>query len=407
MTKHATTLTRLGLLGLLAFSTGCDEYSVTEWLDFRDYFVKLDPAGATVADITSELASVQGFEFEPIHQYDRANKGFSMFVPIPIAKELEVADRVEFVQEVPTEGYVPPDETDDRIDVDDPITVDPDEIPESIERIGGPWTGGNLGGIEVAVIDTGVDSFHRDLNVVAEFDAVALSGGTPADGNDPNGHGTHVAGTIGAVANGEGVVGAAPGVPIHAVRVLDGNGSGLWTDIMAGVEYVLDNPEIRVANLSLGGAGNPDAPNDELREALQALEDAGVIVVIAAGNDTADTAGFVPAGYDIGVVVSAYDASGGQDRGFASFSNYGDAVDIAAPGVDITSTWPGNGYSAISGTSMATPAVAGVAAAWLAANPNGTPTDFRREVVNTGENGFQGQGGNHPEPLVDAAALWQ
>ncbi|MCB9676136.1 MAG: S8 family serine peptidase [Alphaproteobacteria bacterium] len=396
------------LIATVALSSGCDEYTLDQWLDFRDWFVKLDAESAEVADLTAELASASGFEFEPIHQYDKVNKGFAMFVPVPIATELQDRERVLEVVEVPADGYVPPDEEDSKVDIDNPITVDPDEIPESIERIGGPWVNGGLGAVQVAVIDTGVDSFHSDLNVVAEFDAVRMSGGTPANGNDPNGHGTHVAGTIGALANGDGVVGVAPGVGIHAVRVLDENGSGLWTDILAGIEYVLDHPEIRVVNMSLGGAGNPDAANDELRDAIQALEDSGVIVCIAAGNDTANTNGFVPAGYDIGVVVSAYDASDGSDNGFASFSNFGDAVDIASPGVKIRSTWPGGTYAELNGTSMATPAVAGVAAAWLVANPSGTPQQFRNQLVSTGENGYQGQNNNrHPEPLVDAAAVWQ
>ncbi|MEZ4318957.1 MAG: S8 family serine peptidase [Myxococcota bacterium] len=392
------------MIAMVALASGCDEYTADQWLDFRDYFVKLDAEGAEVAEITSLLA--EGVGFEPLHQYDKANQGFSMFVPVPIASELEVQDRVEFITEVPSDGYVPPDEEDSKVDVGNPIDIDPDEIPESIERIGGPWTFGGLDGIHVAVIDTGVDSFHSDLNVVAEFDAVAEGGGTPANGNDPNGHGTHVAGTIGAKANGDGVVGVAPGVPIHAVRVLDGSGSGRWTDIMAGVEYVLDHPEIRVVNLSLGGRGDPDDPTDPLREALQALEDAGVIVCIAAGNDTENTNSFVPAGYDVGVVVSAYDASGGRDNGFASFSNFGNAVDIASPGVEILSTWPGGTYAELNGTSMATPAIAGTAAAWLAANPSGTPSQFRNQIKNTGENGYSGQGGNHPEAFVDAVALW-
>jgi len=392
------------MVSMVALSTGCDEYTADQWLDFRDYFVKLDAQGADVANITSSLADSVGFE--ALHTYDKATQGFSLFVPVPIASELEVQDRVEFVMEVPQDGYVPPDEDDSKVDVGDPITVNPDEIPKSIARIGGPWTFGGLDGVEVAVIDTGVDSFHRDINVVAEFDAVALSGGTPAEGNDPNGHGTHVAGTIGAIANDDGVVGVAPGVPIHAVRVLDENGSGLWTDIVAGIEYVLDNPQIRVVNLSLGGRGDPNDPSDPLRQAIQQLEDAGVVVCIAAGNDAENTNSFVPAGYDIGVVVSAYDASGNSDNGFASFSNFGNEVDIAAPGVDILSTWPGNSYAELSGTSMATPAVAGVAAGWFVANPNGTPSQFRRQVQNTGENSYSGQGGNHPEALVDAATLW-
>jgi subtilisin len=130
-----------------------------------------------------------------------------------------------------------------------------------------------------------------------------------------------------------------------------------------------------------------------------------VVVCIAAGNEAANTNGTIPAGFDLGIVVSAYNARNGNDHGFADFSNYGDAVDIAAPGVGITSTWPGGDYTALSGTSMATPHVAGAVAAWFAENGSGSVASIRSAVISTGENGMRGQGGNHPEPLLDLEAL--
>jgi subtilisin family serine protease len=198
----------------------------------------------------------------------------------------------------------------------------------------------------------------------------------------------------------------APGVPLHAVRVLNAEGSGYWTDIVAGLEYVLEHPEIKVVSMSLGGpAWSTD--DDPMRDAIEALEAADVLVVVAAGNDTSDTAGYAPAGFDLGLTVSAYDASNGSDNGFASFSNYGSEVDIAAPGVDILSTYPDGTYTELSGTSMATPLVAGAAIAYRAENPGKSFDQVRNRILNTGEDGYTGQRGDHPEPFIDFTAMME
>ena len=140
-------------------------------------------------------------------------------------------------------------------------------------------------------------------------------------------------------------------------------------------------------------------------DAIQALEDAGVLVVVAAGNEAQDTANVSPGGYPLGITVSAYDADGG-DNGFAWFSNYGDEVDIAAPGTSILSTWPGGDYAELDGTSMATPAVAGAAAVYRAINPGAGVNKVRNAVQNTGEAGYAGQGGDHPENLISVEDFW-
>jgi len=379
--------------GLVLFSSalvGCESTSL-----FDTYLVKLDLPSDDVATFVEDLA--EELEFEPIHVYEEATQGFQVRLPIGLSEIIEDMDEVEYVViDNPTE--LTPEPSEDAEEVE----VGTDETPDGVARIDGP-ADFIITDLAVAVIDTGVDLDHPDLNVVASVDIVGESGGEDVDGDDLNGHGTHVAGTIGAIADADGVVGVAPGVEIHAVRVLDENGSGTFGDIISGLEYVLANPEIRVVNMSLGGAGSPNGTSP-LKDAIEAVVDSGVVVVIAAGNETMDTKRFVPAGYDLGIVVSAYDADG-DDNGFAWFSNYGDAVDVAAPGVNIASTYMDGDYAALSGTSMAAPHVAGAAASYLSLHDNATPEEVLEAILETAETNLTGETDDHPEPLLDLATL--
>jgi subtilisin len=255
--------------------------------------------------------------------------------------------------------------------------------------------------IDVAVIDTGVDLDHPDLNVYTAGAVNCARGGKSAD--DGNGHGTHVAGTIGAVDNGDGVVGMAPGARIWPVRVLDNRGSGTFSGIVCGVDFVTANADkIEVANMSLGGGGADDgncgnSNNDAMHRAICNSVAAGVTYVVAAGNESSNAAGSVPAAYDEVITVSALADFNGLPGGgapatcrsdvddtFADFSNYGADVDLIAPGVCINSTWKGGGYSTISGTSMASPHVAGGAALYKANNPSASPSQVKSALQNAG-----------------------
>lgn len=213
--------------------------------------------------------------------------------------------------------------------------------------------------VKIAVIDTGVDYYHPDLagKVIKGADFVD-------DDNDPideNEHGTHVAGIAAAnTNNGVGIAGLAPKASILAVRVLDAEGSGTLDDVAQGIRYAADQGA-QVINLSLGGS----LGTKTLEEAVNYAFSKGSVVVAAAGNSGVMLPSY-PAFYSNAIAVAATDKNDQK----ASFSNFGTWVDIAAPGVDIYSTTPNNQYASFSGTSMASPVVAGVAGLLAAQGKN-------------------------------------
>lgn len=303
------------------------------------------------------------------------------------------------------------------------------KLPTGIDRINAENKANKGAGVEVAVIDTGILATHPDLagKVVGGKNCTTASGGY----TDQNGHGTHVAGTIAAVNNTVGAVGVAPGVKLWSVRVLDRFGNGSWSSVICGLDFVTgkapaNGGPIKIANLSLGGGGVSDnncgnTNNDALHRAVCRARDAGVTIVVAAGNSGVDAANSVPAGYDDAVItVSALaDTDGragglgasnyyGADDTFATFSNWGTVVDIGAPGVSIYSTWLRNGYNTLNGTSMAAPHVAGAAALYIATHPSALWGEVRAGLVGTGEaigSGHTDPSGNHPEPVLRVDTL--
>ncbi|MFC6736080.1 S8 family serine peptidase [Halolamina salina] len=270
-------------------------------------------------------------------------------------------------------------------------------------------TNGDTGdGADIAIIDTGIDDDHPDLQAnVGEGKAFATCGsGGPfggcyfsgnsnscnTDWSDDNDHGTHCAGTANAVNNEQGVVGVSTQATLHAVKVLDCGGSGSFSDIAAGVEYVADQGW-DVASMSLGGSSS----SQTLKDAVAYAADAGVFLVAAAGNSGSctDCVGY-PAAYDEVMAVSATSS----DDSLASFSSTGPEVEIAAPGENVNSTVAG-GYGQKSGTSMACPHVAG-AAGQLAAQGL-SRTEIRDTLKSTAED--IGLGSNESgSGLLDVAA---
>ncbi len=228
-----------------------------------------------------------------------------------------------------------------------------EEIPYGITRVGGgqTYTGSNV----AYILDTGIDLDHEDLIVDASRGFNAFTSGKDAKSlDDGNGHGTHVAGTVAASDNSVGVVGVAAGATVVPVKVLDSRGSGSYSGVIAGVDFVAANASNGdVANMSLGG------PISQALDNAVVAASASAKFVLAAGNESSNANNSSPAranGPNI-YTVSAMDSN----DNFASFSNFANPpVDFCAPGVSIKSTWKGGGYNTISGTSMAAPHVCGL-----------------------------------------------
>lgn len=239
----------------------------------------------------------------------------------------------------------------------DPVDLNEQVIPWGISRL----RGGVQAPRRAWVVDTGIDLDHPDLNVNDSLSAnfVGSGGiiGIPIGvfANDVNGHGTHVAGTIGAKNNNFGVLGMAPGCELVSIKVLDDDGRGNSGDLMNGLDYINENGDPGdVVNLSLGG-GNSFL----LNQMVQTLGNRGFLVAIAAGNDRKDASGTSPAsanGQNLYTTSAFF-----KGDNFASFSNFGNPpVDVSSPGVDILSTLPDGKYGYSSGTSMAAPHMAGL-----------------------------------------------
>jgi subtilisin family serine protease len=307
------------------------------------------------------------------HVWSSALHGYSAVIP---------NDRVAALRTDQNVAYVEPDGI---------ATTAAQTLPWGVDKVDADVSStlagngsGAITNVDAYVIDTGIDTSHPDLNVV-EFRQYA--NGPP---RDCNGHGTHVAGTIGARDDAAGVVGVAPGIRLHAIKVLNCAGSGSWSDVISGINYVAATiARPAVANMSLGGAQNT-AVDDAVRGAVAR----GVFFGVAAGNDGGDACGHSPAaaGTTSGVdTVAATDSTDTE----ASWSNYGNCVDIWAPGVSIYSTYKSGSYATLSGTSMATPHVVGGAALYLSshttASPGAVETALRSAATTTSKKSKDGR----------------
>jgi subtilisin family serine protease len=344
---------------------------------------------AEEADLDSATKDAKSMGAEVLHDYKYALKGFTLRVP-----NEHVLEKIQ--ENNPNIAFVEQDQIVDSFGKRVSSSATVQVLPKGINRVDGDLSstksGDGLGtkvNIDIAILDTGIDLTHPDLNVYRNIGFVKGVQG----GNDDNGHGSHVAGIAAAIDNSAGGVGMAPGARLWAVKVLDRMGSGSMSNVVKGVDYVTQHAsEIEVANLSLGCSCNSGSLNSAIHNSVAA----GVTYVVAAGNSHTDASTFSPANHPDVITVSAIaDSDGkcggvgsstsyGADDSFATFSNYGSVVDITAPGVGIYSTYKGGLYAYMSGTSMASPHVAGAAALYKSTHSTASPAEVKANLVSGG-----------------------
>ena len=327
------------------------------------YIVVLKDA---VTDVDGEVNQMsQQYDIQSKYRYKFAIKGFSGTFSKTEVDALRTDPRVAYIEQDQEAHFVTTQTN--------PPSWGLDRIDQRSLPLDASYTYNQTGtGVDAYIIDCGILLTHTDFGgrAVTGYDAIT-PGGTATDGN---GHGTHVAGTVGGT-----LYGVAKGVKLIAVRVLDNSGSGTYSQVIAGVDWVTSDHTTHpaVANMSLGGG-----PSTALDAAVRNSIIDGVTYCIAAGNSSANASGYSPARVTEAVTVGATDIT----DAFAYFSNFGSVVDISAPGVDITSDWntSNTATNTISGTSMATPHVTGSAALYLQANPTATPAQVQSALKSNG-----------------------
>ena len=287
--------------------------------------------------------------------YSHALNGFSATVPGGRLEELRVDDRVDYVER---------DEAMRAVAQVLPWGVDRVEADASSTKAGNGR--GAVSGVNVYIVDTGIDKTHADLNVVGH---VNFAGGKNAD---CDGHGTHVAGTLAARDNGSAVVGVAPGAPLIGVKVLGCSGEGSVSTVIEGIDWVTGNAQKpAVANMSLGGD-----VSRSVDDAVKRSAESGILYSVAAGNEGEDACNHSPsragAGTDNGIITTAATNKKNAEMGV---SNYGRCVDLWAPGAGTLSTRMGGGTTRMSGTSMAAPHAGGGAALYLRSRASSSSSD--------------------------------
>ncbi len=314
--------------------------------------------------VAEELSIVYGGKVDRVFKH--AMNGYSVEMSTEEAEKLSKDNRVRFIEE---DGVMSIDAT------QSPATWGLDRIDQRSLPLGNSYTYNFSGaGVNAYIIDTGIRFTHNEFTgrTGQTFDAI----GDGQNGNDCNGHGTHVAGTVGGT-----TYGVAKGVTLHRVRVLNCSGSGSNSGVIAGIDWVTANRVLpAVANMSLGGGAS-----SALDTAVNNSINSGVTYAVAAGNDNANACNYSPARAGAAITVGSTTSSDAR----SSFSNYGTCLDIFAPGSSITSAWntSNTATNTISGTSMASPHVAGVVALYLAQNGHQSPSTVRNAIVNNATSG--------------------
>ena len=372
------TTVRLLLVGTLGLAVACQD-AAEPTAPADEAFQATDaPAGSLVAGqyivvfrddvadapgLAQSLARAHGAS--PAHTYQHALKGFAAQLP---------EQAVEALRRNPNVAYVEQDQVVRAVGTQSPATWGLDRVDQRDTPLNNTYTYGPTGtGVKVYIIDTGIRTTHTDFGTRASSGFDAVDGGAA---DDCNGHGTHVAGTVGGT-----TYGVAKGVQLVAVRVLNCQGSGTNSGVIAGIDWVTSNHTSgpAVANMSLGG-GASSALDDAVRTSIAD----GVVYALAAGNGDfigrpIDACTRSPARVTQGLTIGSTTSSDNE----SSFSNYGTCVDILAPGSSITSAWytSNTATNTISGTSMATPHVAGAAALYLEGAPGASPSAVGSALV--------------------------
>jgi subtilisin family serine protease len=350
------------------------------------YIVVFTDAAADPVGLARALVAAQGGTLR--HAYGSALKGFAARLP---------DQAVAALRRKPLIAYVEPDQifrTDDTEAMDangDPWGLD--RIDQRAEPLSGTYSYTSQGvGVHAYIIDTGIWTLHPDFQGRADnvYDALGLFG---LISQDCNGHGTHVAGTIGGA-----TYGVAKGVSLHGVRVLNCAGAGLTSDVIAGVDWVTAHHQSpAVANMSLGGGSST-----ALNSAVTALWNSGVFLAVAAGNDNADACNSSPAGASGVFTVAASEKNDAK----ASYSNWGTCVEAYAPGSAIKSDYLLGLTQSLSGTSMATPHVTGVAALYKATFGDASSATVGSWLINNATTGvITGNTGATPNRLLYKSTL--
>ncbi|HEX6044565.1 MAG TPA: S8 family peptidase [Pyrinomonadaceae bacterium] len=307
--------------------------------------------------IASELANTHGGKLKEVYQ--NALNGFAVEMTEAEAERLSLDFRVAYVEEDSTV-------TADVTQSNPPWGLD--RIDQRSRPLSGTYTYNFTGaGVRAYVIDTGIRTSHNEFGGRAAVSFDAFGG----NGQDCNGHGTHVAGTIGGA-----TYGVAKGVQLRAVRVLNCSGSGTTSGVIAGVDWVRQNFQApAVANMSLGGGAS-----SALDTAVNNVSNAGVAIAVAAGNSNTNACNSSPARAANAITVGSTTTTDAR----SSFSNFGTCLDLFAPGSGILSAWfsSNTATATLSGTSMASPHVAGVAALYKQANPSASAATVRNAIVN-------------------------
>jgi subtilisin family serine protease len=347
------------------------------------YIVVLKPDAVTRLDeLIVAAEQLGGGETRLLERYEAALNGFAAVLPDRAVEALRLHPAVDYI------------EVDQTVQIDAtqaPATWGIDRIDQRNLPLSNSFTYNKTGaGVTAYIIDTGIRTSHN------EFGGRAVDGTDRVDGSLPaadcNGHGTHVAGTVGGA-----TYGVAKGVRLVAVRVLNCSGSGSTSGVIGGIDWVTSNHQAgqpAVANMSLGGGVSTSLDN----AVINSIND-GVTYAIAAGNSNANACNYSPARVGAAITVGATTSSDTR----ASYSNYGSCLDIFAPGSSITSAWynSNTATNTISGTSMATPHVAGVAALYLQGNPGASPSTVRNALVNNSTtNIVKSPGTNSPNRLL-------